>query len=127
VSRYLLDTSVIIGGDPAGPLPDDSAISVVTLGELRAGVFTANDPVTRAQRSRQFVATHEAYLAFDVDARVAERYGEVFAFCRLEGRLQNKADMMIIATAADHALTLFTLDTAQGQLAEDLGLLVEYG
>ena len=127
MSRYLLDTSVIVEGDPSGALPDDSAISVVTLGELRAGVFTANDPVTRAQRSRQFVATHKAYLAFDVDARVAERYGEVFAFCRLEGRLQNKADMMIIATAADHALTLFTLDRAQGQLAEDLGLLVEYG
>jgi predicted nucleic acid-binding protein len=127
VNQYLLDTSVIIDGDPRSALPDDSAISVVTLGELRSGVLLANDPVTRAQRSRRFVATSKAFRAIDVDARVAERCGEIFAFSRLEGRVKNKSDMMIVATAAEHALTLFTLDEAQGKLAEDLGLLVEYG
>jgi predicted nucleic acid-binding protein len=123
----LLDTSVVIAAESPESLPDGSAISVVTLGELRSGVFLANDPVTRAHRSRRFVAMCETYLAYDVDSRIAERYGELFAFARLEKRASDPADLMIIATAADHALTLFTLDKAQGRLAEDLGLLVEYG
>jgi predicted nucleic acid-binding protein len=124
MTNYLLDTSAIIAGDtPRG----ESAISVVTLGELRAGVLLANDPDTRAVRSRRFVSTLKTFLAYGVDARIAERYGEIFAFARLERRLQDKADMLIIATVADHALTLFTRDETQGKLAEDLGLLVEYG
>ncbi len=123
MSVYLLDTSAILAGEaPQGT----SAISVVTLGELRMGVLTTNDPVTRAKRSQQFVGTHKTFVAHDVDARVAERYGEIAAFARLEGRVQNKADLLIIATAAEHALTLFTRDAKQGKLAEDLGLLVEY-
>jgi predicted nucleic acid-binding protein len=127
MSGLLLDTSVIVGADPSAPLPEDSAISVVTLGELRSGVLLANDPVTRAQRSRKFVATSRAYLAFDVDSRVAERYGEISAFARLEKRVSDKADLLIIATAVEHALTLYTLDDAQGQLAEDIGLQVQRG
>jgi predicted nucleic acid-binding protein len=124
VTKYLLDTSVIIADKrpPAG----DVAISVVTLGELRAGVFTANDPVTRAERSRRFVSTHKTFAAHAVDERVAERFGEIHAFARLEDRVRNRADLLIIATAADHGLTLFTRDEKQGKLAEDLGLLVEY-
>jgi predicted nucleic acid-binding protein len=123
VTGYLLDTSAIVEeGAPHGP----AAISVVTLGELRAGVLLANDPVTRAERSRKFVNTHKTFLAYGVDARVAERFGEINAFARLEDRIRNKADLLIIATAAEHALTLFTADKRQGRLAEDLGLLVEY-
>jgi predicted nucleic acid-binding protein len=126
VTAYLLDTSAVISGHAPTSVRDSSAISVVTLGELRSGVLLADDPITRAQRSRRFVATHGLFLAFDVDTRVAERYGEVYAFCRRERRVQNRADMTIVATAAEHALTLFTRDQKQGKLAEDLGLLVEY-
>jgi predicted nucleic acid-binding protein len=124
VSGYLLDTSAIIRG--VWPSTGGLAISVMTLGELRTGVFTADDPVVRTRRSRQFVTTHGTFLAHDVDARIAERFGEVHAFARLEGRIKNKADLLIIATAAEHGLTLFTADQKQGKLAEDLGLLVEY-
>jgi predicted nucleic acid-binding protein len=123
VSRYLLDTSAIIHGEwPTG----DSAISVMTLGELRSGMFTANDPVTRSERGRKFVTTYKTFVAHEVDARIAERYGEIQAFARLENRVKNKADLLIIATAADLGLTLFTRDAKQGKLAEDLGLVVEY-
>jgi predicted nucleic acid-binding protein len=122
--RYLLDTSAIIDDTlPTGEL----SISVVTIGELRSGLFTANDPLTRTQRGRRVVATYRTYLAHDVNANIAERYGEVRAFSRLEGRINDEVDMIIIATAAEHRLTLFTNDKAQGKLAEDLGVLVEYG
>jgi predicted nucleic acid-binding protein len=121
--RYLLDTSAVI----AGALPSgEVSISVVTLGELRAGMFTADDPLTRAQRSRRFVAACRTYLAHEVDANIAERFGEVHAFARFEGRLKDVADHIIIATAAEHRLTLFTADTEQGKLAEDLSVRVEY-
>jgi hypothetical protein len=124
VSSYLLDTSAVVGGKV--PPGGDVAISVVTIGELRAGVLTANDPATRTQRSRAFVTTCRTFLAHDIDSRVSERFGEIHAFARLEGRDRDIADHMIIATAAEHALTLFTADERQGKLAEDLGLLVEY-
>ena len=124
MSSYLVDTSAVIDGD--WPSSGNLAISVITLGELRTGIFTADDPVTRAQRNRQFAAALNTFLAHDVDSRVAERFGEIQALARLEGRVKNKADLLIIANAADHALTLFTRDEKQGKLAEDLGLLVEY-
>jgi predicted nucleic acid-binding protein len=124
VSGYLVDTSAVIAGE--WPSTGDLEISVITLGELRTGIFTAADPVTRAQRNRQFAGTLKTFLAHDVDSRVAERFGEIQALARLEGRVKNNADLLIIATAAEHALTLFTRDEKQGKLAEDLGLLVEY-
>jgi predicted nucleic acid-binding protein len=123
VSAFLLDTSAILSGSvPAG----DAAISVITLGELRTGIFTANDPVTRATRNRRFRETCKSFLAYDVDQNVAERFGEINALARLDRRLRDAADHLIIATAAEHGLTLFTGDKKQGKLAEDLGLLVEY-
>jgi predicted nucleic acid-binding protein len=124
VNSYLLDTSVIVSGQL--PAAGEAAISVVTIGEMRTGVFTANDPVLRSERSRSFVSACKSFLAHDVDSRVAERFGEIHAFARLEGRIKDVADHLIIATAAEHALTLFTADKRQGKLAEDLGLLVEY-
>ncbi|MGD9696082.1 MAG: hypothetical protein AB7V42_10530 [Thermoleophilia bacterium] len=45
MSGALLDTSVLIASDEDGriDLPETAAISVVTLGELRAGVLMAAD------------------------------------------------------------------------------------
>ena len=53
--RGLLDTSVFIASESGRPLdtarlPDESAISVVTLAELHAGVLAAGDTATRAIR-----------------------------------------------------------------------------
>lgn len=89
-------------------------------------MLTAADPATRARRSRRFVSTRKTFVAHAVDARVAERFGEIHAFARIDDRVRDIADHLIIATAADHALTLFTRDHKQGKLAEDLGLVVEY-
>jgi predicted nucleic acid-binding protein len=127
LTGHLLDTSVVIAADSPDVLPENSAISVVTLGELRSGVLLADDPVTRAKRNRTLARLRSLFLAFEVDSRVAEVYGEVYAFSRLERRISNRADLMIIATASVHAQTLYTLDKAQGKLAEDLGLKVEIG
>ncbi len=124
VDGYLLDTSVLVHGQ--WPLRGDLAISVVTLGELQAGILLANDPVTRAARNRRYRAAFGTFLAYDVDTRIAERYGAIHAFARLEGRIKDKADHLIIATAAEYGLTLYTRDERQAKLAGDLDLLVEY-
>ena len=54
-SRGLLDTSVFIASETGRPLamdrlPEESAVSVVTLAELYAGVLAARDTQTRARR-----------------------------------------------------------------------------
>jgi predicted nucleic acid-binding protein len=123
--RSLLDTSVAIAG--SSRLPVDAAISVITFGELRAGVLLADDPAERAARERRLRALQSAFVTLDVDSRVADRYGEIRAFVRRAGRLSDAADLLIVATAAAHGRTLHTLDDKQGRLAADLGVVVEYG
>jgi predicted nucleic acid-binding protein len=55
VSRAIGDTSVFIGRESGRPLdvdalPDEIAISVITIGELRAGALAAADLATRDRR-----------------------------------------------------------------------------
>ena len=66
MTRGIADTSVFIvreSGRPISPgeLPDELAISVVTVGELRAGVLAAADTETRDRR----LATLTGALALD--------------------------------------------------------------
>ena len=66
VTRALADTSLFIARESSRPLaqlqlPDELAISVITVGELRAGVLAAADLRTRDLR---LAALTEA-LAFD--------------------------------------------------------------
>jgi predicted nucleic acid-binding protein len=122
----LLDTSVVIEGDRHS-VPDAAAVSVITLGELRAGILLARDPMKRAHRSRRLLALQSAFAVFDVDSRVADHYGEIRAFAKTERRLLDSTDLLILATAAAHGLTLHTLDDKQARLALDLGLPVERG
>lgn len=57
MSRALADTSVFIAGESGRPLdvsriPDEVAVWVVTIAELRAGVLAATDLSRRAARLR---------------------------------------------------------------------------
>jgi predicted nucleic acid-binding protein len=125
VSGTLLDTSfVIAASDGDAVLPDDAAISVITLGELRAGVLHAGDAVERAERTQRLSDLRSLFVAFPVDEAVAERYGWALARARDERRGTDAADLLIIATAAATDNTLRTLDVAQAKLARRLGLVV---
>lgn len=120
----LLDTSVVIARDEVGSLelPESAAISVVTLGELRAGVLIARDKATAADRSRRLAAVRAAFLPLPVDELVAERYGDVLAVARSQRRAVKATDLLIIATAAATGRTLYTLDGAQTRLALAAGV-----
>jgi toxin FitB len=120
----LLDTSLVLATDERGDLelPDTAAISVITLGELRAGILRGADHSVRAARARRLAAVRAAFAALPVDEDVAERYGETLAAARDLGRSAKATDLLIIATAAAGGRTLYTLDAAQAGLARELGV-----
>lgn len=112
LTRGLLDTSVVIDHDILDPglLPDEAAISAVTLAELAAGPHATRDTQERARRQDRLqwaAATWDA-LPFDVEA--ARLYGRIFAATRAAGQSGRArlADLFIAATAAANNLPLYT-------------------
>ncbi len=125
MSGALLDTSVVIAAaDGDVMFPDEGAISVITIGELRAGVLRAGHGPERERRSTRLRLVRSAFVAIPVDGDVAEHYGRALALARDEGRGQDAADLLIIATAAAADTMLYTRDVAQAKLARRLGLVV---
>ena len=127
MSAALLDTSVVISGAEQlqTAVPEAAAISVITLGELGAGVRLAGDPSVRAARQARFLAVREAFEPVPVDELVAEHYGEVLAAARSAGRTTKATDLLIIATAKATGRKLHTRDARQAALAQVTGIAVE--
>lgn len=121
----LLDTSVVISANQALDLPASAAISVITLGELHAGVQLARDERVRAARRVRLEAVRAAFAPLPVDEPVAERYGDVLAVARTERRSAKATDLLIIATAAATGRALRTLDDGQARLARSAGVTVD--
>jgi predicted nucleic acid-binding protein len=117
----LLDTNVLVLRrwiDPAA-LPDEMAISAVTLAELSAGPgqVRANGEQDlydeHEERSRRIETLQRAENEFDpipFDAEAARVYGRVTVAVIAAGRKPRKrlADLMIAATAIAEDLPLFT-------------------
>jgi toxin FitB len=124
LSGALLDTSVVIAGLESlqVELPATMAISVITLGELRAGVRLSDDPSTRAARQTRFNAVRDAFEPIPVDEAVAEHYGDILAAARSAGRSSKATDLLIIATAAATGRVLHTLDNRQAAMAKVAGV-----
>lgn len=123
----LLDTSVLITPEPPGraELPSTAAISIITLGELHAGVLLAKDDGIRDTRRRRLDAVRSAFSPLVVDEPVAERYGQVLALARSQRRTEKATDLLIIATASATGRTLYTRDTRQAQLARAANVTVK--
>ena len=109
----MLDTSVIVDwDDPAviAALPDEMAVSAITLAELAAGPHLAasrSEAASRQARLQQVEATFEP-LAFDTAA--ARSFGQIVAAVSSVGRSHRSrvADLLIAATAHANALDLYT-------------------
>ena len=112
--RALADTSLFIARESGRPLaqielPDELAISVITLGELRAGVLTAADVATRAVR----LATLTEALTVDVveiDQAVAEMWARLRVMLRNGGFRMPVNDSWIAATAMALQVPVVTQD-----------------
>ena len=111
-TRGLLDTSVVIDHDLLDPnlLPDESAISAVTLAELTAGPMATADTAERARRQDRLQWVSATWDALPFDADAARAYGRVFAATRTAGRTGRArlADLLIASTAAAQGLPLYT-------------------
>ena len=112
-SRALADTSFFVanerGDDPATTLPDELAVSVITIGELRAGVLAANDPHVTARRLRTLNVA-EMLDPLPVDEHVADAWSELRLTLLALGRGMGVNDSWIAATAIANGLPLLTLD-----------------
>lgn len=114
MSRGIADTSVFIARESGrrlveADLPDELAISVITLGELRAGVLAAGDVRARDRR----LATLSEALAFDplpVDQPVAEAWARLRVLLREAGKRMPVNDSWIAATAMSLAVPVVTQD-----------------
>ena len=117
----MLDTNIVIlrrWVDP-GELPQEMAISAITLAELSAGPHEVrgNDDQgaydEHAERARRLEILQRAESEFDpvpFDAEAARLFGRVAAAVVAVGRKPRRrlADLMIAATAMAEGLPLFT-------------------
>jgi predicted nucleic acid-binding protein len=123
--RGLLDTSVFIADEQGrelatSRLPDEAAISVVTLAELELGVHLAGSEDARGRRLRTLQATQGTYVALPVDEGVASAFAELVALARRAGRRPKVQDAWIAATARAHAVAVYTQDRDFDDLAIDV-------
>lgn len=113
--RGILDTSVFIAGEQrralaTDALPDEAAVSVVTLAELELGVQMATTETARAQRLRTLRALTATYVAIPIDESVASTFAELVATLRRAGRRLRVQDAWIAATARAHDAAVYTQD-----------------
>jgi predicted nucleic acid-binding protein len=108
------DTSVFIARETGRPmhvarLPQELMVSVVTIGELRAGVLAADDVDTRDRR----LATLTQALALEpmpVDEPVAEAWAKLRILLRDTHQRMPVNDSWIAATALATSLPVVTQD-----------------
>lgn len=124
----MLDTSVFIAAESGraldiAQLPEESAMSVVTLAELHAGVLAAQDVENRARRMITLDSVGDVEL-LPVDAAAAITWAQMRVQLVASGRRANVNDLWIAATAASRGLPVVTQDDAFDVLEGLAGLVV---
>ena len=111
----LVDTSVLIDSLDSidGEKEGLCAVSVVTVGELHAGVLLASHGPTQAARLQRLSDVLSLAAVLDVTRSVAVAYGEL----RMAAPVRVPSnDLWIAATAIAHDLELVTADKRQAAL-----------
>ena len=122
LSRGLADTSIFIARETGRPileesLPEELAVSVITIGELRAGVLAATDTTTRDRR----LSTLAAALSLQpmpIDDRVASAWARLRIVLRDQGLRMPVNDSWIAATAMVLDVPVVTQDGDFPQMDE---------
>ncbi|WP_435737241.1 PIN domain-containing protein [Cellulosimicrobium sp. PMB13] len=116
----------------ASVLPEEVAISAVTLAELAAGVHlvAGDDSAARAERARRTDVLQRAEHEFDpipFDAEATRAFGRICAAVRGTGRTPRRrvADLMIAAVAVVNGLPLCTTSPDDFAGLEELLQVVE--
>ena len=122
MSRAVLDTSVLIareqGRSLEHSLPDDVAVSVISIAELELGVLMARDAATRGQRLRTVTDVRTLAAALPIDERTASAYAQLAANVLGEGRKPRVHDTWIAATALVNDAEVWTQEADFSDFAD---------
>ena len=115
--RGLLDTSVVIDLEriAEAALPDEAAISSLTLAELAAGPHATSDLDERARRQERLQRAETTFDPIPFNAEAARAYGLLYASVVSVGRKargRRAIDLVIAAVARANELPLFTRNPA---------------
>ena len=126
--RGVLDTSVFIASESGrsldeGSLPEESAIAVITLAELQAGVLAAKDTQTRARRLNTLETLGDIEV-LDVDPATALVWAQMRVHLAEARRRVNVNDLWIAACAASRGLPVVTQDDDFAPVQGIAGLVV---
>lgn len=122
MSRGLADTTVFIARESGRPvdtasLPDELAVSVITIGELRAGVLAAADLQTRDRRLATL--TQAAGLRpMPIDESVADAWAKLRLLLKESSQRMPVNDSWIAATAMSLGVPVVTQDSDYVELAD---------
>lgn len=127
VGRGLLDTSVIIALERLSPelLPEEPAISAITMAELAGGPHATDDDGERARRQDRLQRVESLMDPLPFDAAAARAYGRVYAATQSLGRKPRGAraiDLLIASVAIAQGLPLFTRNPDDFDHLRGLGL-----
>jgi predicted nucleic acid-binding protein len=121
MSRAILDTSVLIAREQERPLgrslPQNVAVSVISIAELEIGVMVARDAKTRGQRLRTLTEVRALTGTLPIDERTASAYAQLAASVLAEGRKPRIHDTWIAATALVYDAEVWTQDTDFSEFA----------
>ena len=114
MSRAVLDTSILIAREQerplARPLPENVAVSVISVAELELGVLLARDSNTRATRLRTLGEVRSLMGALPIDERTASAFAQLAAGVIAAGRKPRVNDTWIAATAVVNDAEVWTQD-----------------
>ena len=92
-------------------LPEELAISAVTLAELAAGPHATSDQAERARRQDRLQRAEATFEPLPLDATAARAFGRVYAAVAATGRKARRRralDLLIAATALAADLPIYT-------------------
>jgi predicted nucleic acid-binding protein len=114
VTRGLADTSIFIAAETGrtldvNRLPDEIAVSIITIGELRSGVLAAADVNVRDRRLSTLMRALELQ-PIPVDEPVADAWARLRIVLRDRGLRMPVNDSWIAATALALGVPIVTQD-----------------
>ena len=116
MSRFLLDTSAYAAfcrdyGDAKAAVREASELcmSPIVLGELRAGFLKGTRRAANERSLERFLASPRCNVLV-IDEETAHRYALIHDYLRRAGTPVSPNDLWIAASAAQHGLTVVTLN-----------------
>lgn len=124
----LLDTTVLVAAEAGRSLrvealPESAAISIVTVGELRAGILAAPDIQSRDRRLYTLERISGTTI-LSLDHKVAQTWAAMRAYLAASGKGVGGNDLWIAATAAATGMPVITQDRDFHALSGVNGLTV---